>query len=360
MLNFIYIFFAILMFGILITVHELGHFLAARFVGIPVKEFAIGFGPALVKWKSKKQETMFFLRAIPLGGYCMFYQEDNIDEFAPKDERAFDCYSVWKRLVTVIAGPLMNILLAFVVAVILFSAIGVTKQTGPSTTVVYSVNESSPAEAAGLLKGDKLLRLNGEEVTDNLPSLITQNMKDNKPPLILEVSRLVNGKMETVTLSVTPLFSDDDGRYMMGVNLSIYPQVETFHLPFGQTVVEAAKFCCQLSTELARSFVRLFTRGEGVNELTGFIGITELIVEETKQTQLLGYVRMLMMFSINLGVLNLIPFPGLDGSRILFILIEAVRKKPVKKEAYFHLAGMALLFGLMIYITFKDIFRLFR
>jgi regulator of sigma E protease len=246
------------------------------------------------------------------------------------------------------------------VAVILFSAIGVTKQTGPSTTVVYSVNESSPAEAAGLLKGDKLLRLNGEEVTDNLPGLIAQNMKDNKPPLILEVLRLVNGKMETVTLSVTPLFSDDDGRYMMGVNLSIYPQVETFHLPFGQTVVEAAKFCCQLSTELARSFVRLFTRGEGVNELTGFIGITELIVEETKQTQLLGYVRMLMMFSINLGVLNLIPFPGLDGSRILFILIEAVRKKPVKKEAYFHLAGMALLFGLMIYITFKDIFRLFR
>ncbi|HHT14642.1 MAG TPA: site-2 protease family protein [Clostridiales bacterium] len=360
MLNLFYIFLAILLFGILITVHELGHFFAARLVGIPVKEFAIGFGPALVKWKSKKRDTMFYLRAIPLGGYCMFYQEDKLDEDCPEDERAFDRYHVWKRFFTVVAGPLMNILLAFLVALIIFSVMGVTKQTGPSKTVVHSVNEASPAEVAGLLKGDTILSLNGSAVTDNLPNLIEQEMKETQLPLSLEISRLINGKSRTLTLAVTPLYSNEESRYMMGVTLSIIPQLETFHLPFGQTMVESARFCYQLSGELTKAFVKLFTRGEGINELTGFVGITELIVEETKQTKLLGYASMLMMFSINLGVLNLIPFPGLDGSRLMFIIIEAVRKKPVKKEAYFHLAGMVLLFGLMIYITFKDIFKLFR
>ena len=157
----LYVLAAILMLGIMVTVHEAGHFFAARLTGIPVKEFAIGFGPKLLSWKSKKYETQFFLRLIPAGGYCMFYGEDDTQGKEVNDPRAIGHYAVWKRFITVFMGPAMNFLLALVVASALFMAVGEDIGGDYGYAVVQSVGENTPASQAGLRKGDVLLSVTG-------------------------------------------------------------------------------------------------------------------------------------------------------------------------------------------------------
>ena len=139
-----YILAAVLMFGVMITVHEAGHFFAARLFRIPVREFSIGFGPQLLKWKRKKHSTLFFLRAIPLGGYCAFYGEDDVSGESKGDPRAFGKHSVFKRLMTILMGPVMNFLLAFVVAVIFYTISGVPAPAGPTVTVVAICHPGQP------------------------------------------------------------------------------------------------------------------------------------------------------------------------------------------------------------------------
>ena len=153
-MTFLYVIAAILLFGILITAHEAGHFFAARLVKIPVREFAIGFGPKLLQWKREKYETEFFLRAIPLGGYCAFYSEDDTAKEFENDPRAFNNHSVGKRLLTIIMGPVMNLVLALVAAVMLFALSGIPVPEGPVKTWVESVSQGSAAQEGGLLAGD--------------------------------------------------------------------------------------------------------------------------------------------------------------------------------------------------------------
>ena len=354
-----YILAAILMFGIMITVHEAGHFFAARLSRIPVREFSIGFGPQLLKWKGKKHETRFFLRAIPLGGYCAFYGEDDVTGESKSDPRAFGKHSIPKRLLTILMGPVMNFLLAFLVAVMFYTLSGVPTITGPAVTVAQQVNADSPAMAGGMLAGDELKSVNGFPVTDNLIPLIAQEMGEKEETLEFVVVREVEGEKLELQLMIKPLYNIAEKRYMIGVDAIATAPVTWGHGSLGDIVRESAQLCYDAGASIITALKNLITRGQGVNELSGIVGITKLIVEETRETQLQGYLYLMALISVNLGLMNLLLIPGLDGSRILFLIVEAIRGKPIEKEGIVHAAGMVLLFGLMIWITFRDIVRLF-
>lgn len=354
-----YIMAAVLMFGVMITVHEAGHFIAARLFKIPVREFSIGFGPQLLKWKRKKHETLFFLRAIPLGGYCAFYGEDDVSAESKKDPRAFGKHRVFKRFLVILMGPVMNFLLAFVVAMMFYAISGVPTPIGPTVTVVQSVNQDSPAQAAGMRPGDQLKALNGHPVTDNLIPLIAQESGPNTQTLDFVVLRGEEGPQEELILQVKPIFDNVEKRYMIGVNALASTPAEWAPGSVGEVIRSSAILCYNAGASIITALKNLVTRGQGINELSGIVGITQLIVEETRQSQIQGYLYLMAVISINLGLINLLIFPGLDGSRMLFLVIESIRGKPIEKEGYVHAIGMMLLFGLMIWITFRDIVRLF-
>lgn len=355
----LYTILAVLMFGILITIHEVGHFLAARISRIPVKEFAIGFGPQILKWKSKKHETVFFLRAIPMGGYCMFYGEDDIEGKEVDDPRSFGRFHFIKRLFTVLMGPVMNIALAFFVAFLFYLISGVPTITGDYTTKVQAVNQGSPADAAGMVFGDEFISINGIRVTNNLSELVEEESKANKLPLDVVVNRIFGEHLVETNLSVTPLYDQEAKRYMMGISVSASAAVDWKKGNVVEVGKSAYELCVRASGSILESLRDLVTKGKGINELSGVVGVTQTIVKQTQDAQLQGYLSMMILISINLGLINLLPIPGLDGSRLLFILVEAVRGKPIKKEAYIHAAGMILLFALMLFITLRDIMRLF-
>lgn len=354
----LYVLLAVLMFGVMITVHEAGHFFASRAVGIPVKEFAIGFGPKLISWNSKKHETVFFLRAIPVGGYCMFYGEDDVSGKESDDPRRFGNYAVWKRMISVLMGPVMNFVLAFVVAVAFYAFAGVPKVTGPYETAVQQVTEGSPADTAGLKAGDRFLTVNGETVRDNL-NLLIDKAGESKQPAEIAVRRAGDGGEKVVTLTASPLYSEPAGRYLLGITVNIYAPSETVPGSAGEVILTSWRMCVQAGSAILKSLEGLFSRGEGFGEMSGFVGVTKVIVEETRRSQLTGYLSLMIFISINLGLVNLLPFPGLDGSRFVFLVVEGLRGRPAKREAYVHAAGMVVLFGFIIFITLRDILRLF-
>ena len=219
-MNLFFILAAIVMLGVMVMIHECGHFFAARLTGIPVKEFAIGFGPRLVSWKSKKHETQFFLRLIPAGGYCMFYGEDDTEGKEQQDPRCINRFAPWKRMITIAMGPVMNFVLAFIAAVILFAAAG---QDAVGRAVISDVTAGGPAAEAGILPGDIIDQVNGQKmegVTEdgNLPAVaMISAYQAGEPPIDLVLERKnAAGDSEFVFVSVTPDYSKAEGRPLIG------------------------------------------------------------------------------------------------------------------------------------------------
>lgn len=352
----LYVFLAILMFGIMITVHEAGHFFAARLNRIPVREFAIGFGPKLLAWKSRKHRTDFSLRMIPMGGFCAFYGEDDGSEEAKANPDSFNNHSVWRRLITILAGPVMNLLLALLVAFAFYLIGGVPKQTGPAVTTIVKVNADSPAEHAGLQAYDRLLKINGVDITDNASEAIAQASTGEGKELEILVNRPGKGE---ITVKATPLFDREARRYMIGVSLQMQAPSQWVRAGLGETFTAAWNTCVNAGASILNALRNLVFKGEGINEMTGFVGITQTIVQTTRESQLQGYLYLMCLISVNLALFNLLPIPGLDGSRMLFLIVEAIRGKPFKREGYVHAIGMLLLFALMIWINIRDILRLF-
>ncbi len=355
-----YIFAAVVMFGILITVHEAGHFFAARVTGIPVREFSVGFGPSFFRRIGKKHGTAFHLRLIPLGGYCAFFGEDELAETGGDDPRAFARHSVPRRLLVIVMGAVMNLALAYVAALLFYTVSGVPELSGGIFTQISAVVRDSPAEAAGLLEGDRIVTLNGFEVTDNLPELVHEQSLQGNLPLHMVVERAVEEEELVVGVNVMPLQDPGSGNYRVGIEIVAGRPVRWRTGTVGEVLGSAYTFCWDSGKAIILSIQRLLTRGEGASEMTGVVGIMRLVVEETRETQLQGYLSLMALISINLGLFNMLPIPGLDGSKLLFLTLEAIRGKPIKREAYVHAAGMILLFGLMVLISFRDILRLFQ
>lgn len=328
---------ALLMLGVLIMVHEAGHFFAARACGIEVQEFAMGMGPALFT-RTGKKGTKFSLRLLPIGGFCQFYGED---EETP-DGCGFNDHPVWKRALTVASGPAMNFVLAVLIIVIYLSAWGLP-------VVVPRVAElEENAQRAGLLVGDELRYVNGEEVVDT--TTITGAIMASAGS---DVTLTAERDGELVDIVIRPFYDEEAERYRVGFTFA----QERMRVSLLESLPFSVSYNLESATLIADTLKNLVFKGEGVNDVTGPVGTVYVIQEATQQGGWDIALELAAMISVNLGVMNLLPIPGLDGSRLLFLLVEGVRRKPVKREleGAIHFAGLALLMGLMAVLVYKDV-----
>ncbi len=336
-----YVLLALLLLGVLIIAHEAGHFWAARACGIEVQEFAMGMGPVLAKWKSRRG-TQFSIRLLPIGGFCQFYGEDE----AVDDPRAFNNQPVYKRMLTVASGPLMNFAVALLVVVLYVSVLGIQ-------TVVPRVEAVEPnAAAAGLQAGDTLLTVNGRDVTDT--SVVLEEISGSAgQPVTLRVRR----SGEELDVVIAPFFDEETARYRVGFTFA----QERVRVPLSSSIPFSVRYNIESVNLIVQTLKNLVFKGEGMNDVTGPVGTVYVIQEITQQGGVDVYLELLALISVNLGVMNLLPIPGLDGSRLLFLLVEAVRRKPIRREleGAIHGAGFILLMALMVVLTYKDIMQIF-
>ena len=368
-MSIVYILLALLMLCIMVTIHEWGHFIAARMTCIPVREFSIGFGSKLVQWHSKKHETVFSIRAIPAGGYCAFYGEDDPDEKADEDPRAMRGFPVWKRLITVFMGPMMNFVLAFLVGIGLFWIGGQTAIEYDITGYrhIAAVNPGSAADLAGLRAGDVLKSVNGVDAagvaengsgdTPRFSQLISQYGQNGAA-----VTVVVSRGEEDLTVSVVPQ-PDSTGRLLIGIVIepAILSQT-TIHPNLIESVGLSARQCVYEGGLILESLGQLVSKPSMVSEMSGPIGVISYVAKETQKNGPETYVLLLIFISVNLGLVNLMPIPGLDGARIILLLVEGVRRKPLsrKTEAYITMVGFAALMILFVTLTYQDIVGIFR
>ena len=337
---------SILAFSILIISHELGHFLLAKLNGIYVEEFSVGMGPTLLSWQGK--ETRYSLKAFPFGGSCMMMGEDENSN----DERAFGNKSVWARISVLAAGPAFNFILSFILAVMVLGSMGIDEP------VLSGVLHGYPAEEAGMQAGDRLVKLNSEKIQvyrDVILYLMTHAGEH------LDVVYERDG--ELLQTEITPEFSDEYGTYMMGIEVSSERVRKGPLETLGYGLNEMAYWIRYTLISL-----KMMVSGQvAVQDVSGPVGIVSTMTDmvEESSTSGLFYIfvnlaNVCILLSANLGVLNLLPLPALDGGRLLFCLIELVRGKPVKQEfeAVVHAIGLMLLLGFSMVILFKDIWQL--
>ncbi len=339
----------ILVFGMIIFVHELGHFLLAKKNGIGVLEFSLGFGPKLISFK--KGETTYAIKCIPFGGSCMM-----MDELAEEEdvipEKSFRNKSVWARIAVIAAGPVFNFLLAFVLAVIVIGTVGIDRP------VLNGVVDGFPAQEAGMQAGDRITEINGKKIViyrDVSLYLALHPQED----LLVTYER--DGQEHQVSL--TPKYNDETGTYMMGIQVSGLRDKTSV----GETLMYSA-YEVKYWIDYTITSLRMLVQGQiGMESMTGPVGLVSTMsdmVEESSQDGMLYVFLNLFNFSIllsaNLGVVNLLPLPALDGGRIFFFLIELIRGKPIdpEKEGMVHMAGMALLMVLMVVVLYQDIVRM--
>lgn len=347
MINLLYWLLAIVMFGVLVMLHELGHFLAARATGVPVAEFAIGFGPKLFSRVGKKNGVIFSLRALPFGGYCRFYADnEGGDENNPG---AFSRQKIWKRALISVGGPLFNMLVAVLALFLLFSAFGLWA----STPVVGGLIDGLPAKEAGFEIGDRIVSVNGNEVqTSADASQLITDAGESEIEFVLER----DGK--EITLSLTPRWSDADQRLMIGIQYKVVPH----RFPIGQSLQYSLETTGEMSGTIVSFLRNLIFKGEGVDELAGPIGTVTVVKEQTQSGGVRSYLQLAALISVNLGIFNMLPIPGLDGSKLIFLLVEKIRGKriPPEKESIVVLIGFGLLLLLMVLVMYQDIVRLFK
>ena len=337
---------AILVFGLIVFVHELGHFLLAKANGIRVDEFSIGMGPRLLSFV--RGETRYSLKLLPLGGSCMM-GEDNADDMS---EGSFNSKSVWARIAVVAAGAIFNFVLAFIFSVI------VVAYTGYDEPVISGTVEGFPADVAGMEAGDRIVKINNKRI-DVWREVTYHNMLHPGEELTLTYER--DG--ERYEIEITPE-QDENGNYLMGVT-SPASYTKANLLTALQYGVYEVKFWICTTLE---SLQMLITGVVGADQLAGPVGIVNVVDDTYQQSKDYGFVIVLInmlnigiLISANLGVMNLLPFPALDGGRLVFLVVEAIRGKriPPEKEGIVHGIGMILLLALMAYVLFNDIIRMF-
>lgn len=373
----------IIIFSIVVISHELGHFLIGRRNGIRVVEFSVGMGPTLFSFV--KGGVKYSLKLLPIGGACMFDGEDGMggeegkpgglyrragvepdlplpsengreQDFAIDLEQggvSFPEAGVWRRIATVFAGPFFNFILAFVVAVVL------TAFSGADLPVIGQVSENSAAEEAGLQAGDRITQIDREKIHFYREVAVISALNQGEE---LEVHFERDGKKEVVT--VQPRYDAQSGRYYMGFTgageyLKCNP-LQVFQYGFYE-VEYYVRVTYKSLGQLLRGKVTK-------DDVSGPIGIAQFVGESYDQAEenygtssaILTMLEIIVLLSVNLGILNLLPLPALDGGRLLFMLVEVIRGKPVspEKEGIVHFAGLVLLMILMVFIMYNDIMRL--
>ncbi len=341
----------IIVFGVIVIAHELGHFLLAKANGITVVEFSIGMGPKLLHFD--RGGTEYSLRLLPIGGACMFEGENGLEEEGGAlSEGAFPKAKVWARISTVFAGPFFNFLLAYAFAVL------VVAYAGSDRPVIQDVIDGYPAQEAGMQSGDVVIRMNGERIylgrEISLYTLVS-------PGETVTVEYLRDGQKRTAVL--TPRYDEAEGRYLLGFQ-GYAEYVDCRNAGAFKYAYYEVRYGLKMTV---KSLGMLLTGKAGVDDMAGPVGMAQIIGEVQQEAVPYGplvvavsMVNLAMLLSVNLGVINLLPLPALDGGRLVFLLVEAVRGKPVppEKEGMVHFAGFVLLMVLMVVVMFNDISRL--
>lgn len=342
-----YLILIVFVFGILIFVHELGHFLTARACGVTVKEFAIGMGPKVFSKKSKKNGTVYAVRLFPIGGFVSMENEDGLDKNAdPYDENSFCNKSVPKRMLITIAGAAMNLILGFLIMLVV---VLMSKQLGSNVVAGFSDDAISNE---WLCEQDEIIKVGNTRV-HTWNEVAYEIMNQGYESVDITVRR--NG--EKIRLEGVKFPTFEDGGVTFGdFDFTVYAESKTFPTLMKHT------FFRSVSTVkmVVDSFAGLLTGRFGMEAVSGPVGVVSAVESAAKQG-LMSFFYIVSVLTINLGVVNLMPFPALDGGRFVFLAIEGVRGKPINKnvESYINFVGLVLLFGFMIVITFKDVIKLF-
>ena len=335
---------AILAFGMLVIVHEFGHFITAKRGGVQVNEFWIGMGPTLLK--KEHNGTLYCLKLLPFGGACVMEGEDEDSE----SEHAFGKASLPRRMLIVAAGALMNFLVGFLIV------LAVIQPNGPNggyiVSTIDSVDPASTAAAAGGLQaGDEILEVDGYNIL--MRSDFEIALARGADTTYEVVVRRDGEKITLPAVTLEPTIEGEDGRKMIGLTFAEQPDSIGMHINMAvRTSVNYARM-------VWASLGMLVTGQVGVDQLSGPVGVAE-VMATTASYSISAFLQLVAFISINLGVMNLLPLPALDGGRLVFLILEGIRRKPVpaKYEGYIHAAGLMLLLALMVYVTGQDIVRL--
>ncbi len=331
---------AISVFIVLIVIHEFGHFIAAKLLGVRVNEFAVGFGPKL--FSRQWGETKYSVNLIPFGGYCAMEGEDE----SSTDLRAFCNKKAWRRFLIVVMGAVFNLVAGLVIVAIILAP-----EKRFTTTTIAEFHENAVSNQSGLMEKDKIVEVDGRRIftTYDLSYAFT-NIKDSKIDMTVER----DGKK--VDLKNIEFKSKSiDGINYLTVDFYVYGREKTVGSYITETVKTAVSYCAVIW----RSLIDLISGRYGISAMSGPVGVTVAIGTAAKQS-LRSLLPILALITINLGIFNLLPLPALDGGRLVFILLEMIFRRPVpqKFESVVHAAGFAVLIAFMLFITAKDILSL--
>ena len=345
----LYILIAIVMLGFIVTVHEFGHFIFAKLSNTYVYEFSIGMGKKIFGKKRKDGETEFCIRAVPIGGYVMIAGEDLEDEKIPKDRQMCN-KSFLQRFMVLFAGAFNNFIFAFIILFI--SAI----IYGAAITKPYigDVSPDYPANTAGLEKGDLLLSLNGTKITNWDKALVMlQTSKGNE--MTFKVLKQDGSTKEYKVVPIKEKDSEGNESYKFGIATKYEKEYG-----FTKSLSYAWNKTISLFGSMWDTLKYLFNGKVSINQLSGPVGIYSVVDSQSHQG-MEALLYLVAYLSINVGIINLLPLPAFDGGRILFLFIEKIFRKPVSKnvENIIHSIGFMLIIGLLIYVTFNDIIKLF-
>lgn len=338
---------AIIIFSLIVLFHEFGHFLLAKKSGITVVEFSLGMGPRILSFD--KGGTKYSWKLLPFGGSCMMLGEDE----GTKEPGAFSSASVWARMAVIAAGPVFNFILAFLLSLIIIGNIG------HDVPVILEVTDGYPAQEAGLQAGDLIKKINGTgiHVAREVTNYVTFHQGKDA---LFTVER--DGKEMTVEMSPV---DNGSGRKIFGIYCEPNYRVKCNLLDTVKYSAYEVKYWIQLTVE---SLKMLFQGKVGINEMSGPVGVVSYIGETYEESQASGgfylWMNMLnisILLTANLGVMNLLPIPALDGGRLVFLIIEAIRGKALdpEKEGMVHFIGLVALMVLMVIVMFNDVRKLF-
>ena len=331
---------AILLFVVLIVIHEFGHFIAAKLLGVRVNEFAVGFGPKLLSKQGK--ETLYKINLIPFGGYCAMEGEDE----SSSDQKAFCNKKPWRRFIIVAMGAIFNLILGLIIV-----AIVLAPSKAFASTMIGGFAENAVSAKTGLQVDDKILEVDGRKIytTYDLSYAFT-NVSDGK----IDIMVLRDGEKK-VLKDVEFKTQEDNGISYLTVDFNVYGIQKNVGSYIKHTFKTAVSYCAVIW----RSLVDMLSGKYGISAVSGPVGVTAAIGNVAKQN-LSAVLPIMALISINLGLFNLFPLPALDGGRLLFILIEIVSRRPVpqKYEAMVHTVGFIILIAFMILIAAKDIWTL--
>ncbi len=337
---------AILVFCVIIIIHELGHFIAAKLCGIQVNEFALGMGPVILRKQGK--ETAYVIRLLPIGGSVSMEGEDGTSD----NPRAFNRKPIWQRMIVIVAGAVMNLVLGFFVVMI---SLGMTENI--ATTTVSSFREQA-VSSQQLMVGDRITKIDGLSIftsSDIIYKLQSGTEKNADGNLVFDFTVERSGEKVALNDVQFTTTANEDGTSSIYFDFTVQPMEKTVI----NMISESFRESCSTGRLIIMSLIDMLRGRYGINDLSGPVGVVQVVSQSVSYDWSIFF-SVVSLITINVGVFNLLPIPALDGCRFLFLIIEAIRRKPIKPEVegMVHFAGFALLMLLMLVVTFNDIARL--